>query len=456
MVKSAAGLRAGQVVTALVTMVSAFGIAFVFGWKLALVLSLGVPVLIFASYQLTLVTRRYQNRDALLMDKAGKVASESIHNIWTVQALGRENTFLSLYMEHLEAPFVEARKQALIFSCIVGFCQAVIYAMYAGAFRCGAYLVENQEMEVVDVFRVFFAMAFSAQSIGQTTAYLQDYTKARLSAENIFQLMDHPSSVVDGTSKPEINGKIHFNAVHFWYPSRSTISVLRGLSLNIEKGQTIALVGASGSGKSTIVALLERFYEPSSGQIMVDENDIRNINSSHLRKHIGIVTQEPVLFDCSIRDNIVYGSLEDVDTETIIEAARAANIHDFISSLPQGYDTPAGNSTGQSQLSGGQKQRIAIARALVRNPRILLLDEATSALDASSEKEVQAALDKACEGRTCIIIAHRMSTIRNADLIAVVHNGQIVEQGTHDNLMNLKQRYYELVRHQGIIIKVIS
>lgn len=450
LVKSAAGLRAGQVLGALVTLTSALTIAFVFGWKLAFLLMIAVPILVFASYQLALISRRYQRRDAHLMEQAGKVASESILNIRTVQSLGKEYQFLDLYLQNLVAPLLEAKKQALLFAAVFSFSQAVIYAMYAGAFRFGAYLIETGEMEAVDVYRVFFALAFSAQSVGHTTAYLQDYTRARLAAEKLFQLVDRIPEMVEGTAKPKIQGRVTFRGVHFRYPNRPTVPVLRGLNLEVKPGQTIALVGASGCGKSTIVALLQCFYRPDSGQVMVDGHDVSNIDPNYLRRHMGLVTQEPVLFDCSLRDNIAYGSPEHLEMDDIVKAARTANIHNFITSLPQGYDTMAGSQTGISQLSGGQKQRIAIARALVRNPCILLLDEATSALDATCEKVVQNALDSARQGRTCIIIAHRLSTVQSADIIAVIHRGQVVEQGPHEFLMELRGRYYELVRAQGL------
>jgi ABC-type multidrug transport system fused ATPase/permease subunit len=224
--------------------------------------------------------------------------------------------------------------------------------------------------------------------------------------------------------------------------------VLKGLNLKVEQGQTIALVGSSGCGKSTTVQLLERFYDSLEGKVHLDGADITSLNVAWLRTQMGIVSQEPVLFDYSIRENIAYGdNSREVPMHEIIEAAKQANIHSFIESLPNGYDTPVGDKG--TQLSGGQKQRVAIARALLRNPKILLLDEATSALDTESEKIVQDALDRAQQGRTSIVIAHRLSTIVNADCIYVFHSGKIVEQGTHSELMALKGRYYRLNVAQG-------
>jgi ATP-binding cassette subfamily B (MDR/TAP) protein 1 len=204
--------------------------------------------------------------------------------------------------------------------------------------------------------------------------------------------------------------------------------------------QTVALVGQSGSGKSTVIALLERFYEPDSGVILLDRMEIGSLKISWLRDQMGLVSQEPVLFSGTIRDNITYGKQEEVTEEEITVAARAANAHDFISSMPQGYNTTVGERG--TQLSGGQKQRIAIARAILKDPRILLLDEATSALDAESERIVQDALDRVMVGRTTIIVAHRLSTIQGADMIAVLKGGVIVEKGKHEKLMGVTGGVY--------------
>lgn len=199
--------------------------------------------------------------------------------------------------------------------------------------------------------------------------------------------------------------------------------------------QTVALVGQSGSGKSTVISLLERFYEPDSGLILLDRVEISSLKVSWLRDQMGLVSQEPVLFNGTIRDNITYGKHEEVTEEEVAAAARAANAHEFISSMPQGYNTTVGERG--TQLSGGQKQRIAIARAILKDPRILLLDEATSALDAESERIVQDALNRAMVGRTTVIVAHRLSTIQGADIIAVLKDGTIVEKGRHETLMGI-------------------
>ncbi|MBV95177.1 Bile salt export pump, partial [Eschrichtius robustus] len=251
--------------------------------------------------------------------------------------------------------------------------------------------------------------------------------------------------VKDGSVlKDNFQGQIDFVDCKFTYPSRPDIQVLNGLSVSVGPGQTLAFVGSSGCGKSTSIQLLERFYDPDQGKVMIDGHDTKNVNVQFLRSKIGIVSQEPVLFACSIVDNIKYGdNTKEIPTEKVIEAAKQAQLHDFVMSLPEKYETNVGSQG--SQLSRGEKQRIAIARAIVRDPKILLLDEATSALDTESEKTVQVALDKAREGRTCIVIAHRLSTIRNSDIIAVMSQGIVIEKGTHEELMAQKGAYYKLV-----------
>ncbi|CAF1273098.1 unnamed protein product, partial [Didymodactylos carnosus] len=239
---------------------------------------------------------------------------------------------------------------------------------------------------------------------------------------------------------------IEFNNVHFSYPSRLDIKILNSLSFSIKRGETLALLGSSGCGKSTIVQLLLRFYEPLSGEIRIDGRLIHDYNLQWLRQNIGVVNQEPILFGTTILENIRYGN-DDSTIDDIIDAAKTANAHDFIIKFPNRYQTLVGEHG--AQLSGGQKQRICIARALVNNPKIVIFDEASSALDSQNEKIVHDALAEACKGRTTIIIAHRLSTIRNANKICIIDNGCIIEQGDHETLMmNKDGKYYSIVKLQ--------
>lgn len=277
--------------------------------------------------------------------------------------------------------------------------------------------------------------------------------KAKHAAQELKILFDRKPAIDswsnDGEKLESCEGHIEFRDVHFRYPTRPEQPVLRGLNLHVSPGQYIALVGASGCGKSTTIALLERFYDPLVGGIFVDGKEISSLNINDYRSYIALVSQEPTLYQGTIRENILLGgNRPDVPDSEVEFACREANIYDFIMSLPEGFSTVVGSKG--SLLSGGQKQRIAIARALLRDPKILLLDEATSALDSESEHVVQAALDKAAKGRTTIAVAHRLSTIQKADIIYVFDQGVIVENGTHNDLMKKGGRYSELVNLQSL------
>ncbi|XP_055772636.1 ATP-dependent translocase ABCB1-like [Salvelinus fontinalis] len=313
-------------------------------------------------------------------------------------------------------------------------------------------LEQSGKYNTVLFFRsVFSVITFAAMNIGESASFAPDFDKAKAAAGRILGLLEKKPEIdicsEEGEKPTDFVGDIEFRGIHFAYPTRQNVRVLQGLSVSVGPGQTLALVGESGCGKSTSIQLLERFYSPAEGQVLVDGLDTKTLNLSWLRSQLGLVSQEPILFDCSISENIQYGdNSREVSQDEIEEAAKNANIHDFIMGLPEKYNTRVGDKG--TQMSGGQKQRIAIARALVRQPKVLLLDEATSALDTESEKIVQQVLDAARQGRTCIVIAHRLSTIQNADQIAVIQYGQVTEQGTHTDLMAKGGAYYALVNAQ--------
>ncbi|XP_058867702.1 ATP-dependent translocase ABCB1 [Acipenser ruthenus] len=451
LVKGAAGTRLGLFANSVCTLGVSIIVAFVYGWQLCLLILACLPFLAGANFIQMRSVAGHASKDQSALELSGKISTETVENIRTVVALTREDVFLGMYKESLQGPYRVSMSKAPLYGLTYAIAQAISFFVNAAIFRFGAWLIAHCITEYENVFVVFSVIVFSAMNIGQTSSFAPDYAKAKISAQRIFMLLvDKPTIDIyseDGEKPSDFEGNIEFRNIHFAYPTRQTSQVLQGLSVKADKGQTLALVGGSGCGKSTLVQLLERFYDPATGQVLADGYDTKCLNLAWLRSQMGLVSQEPILFDCSIAENIQYGDTTRVVTqEEIEEAAESANIHNFIQSLPEKYSTNVGDKG--AQLSGGQKQRIAIARALIRKPKVLLLDEATSALDTESEKIVQQALDEARQGRTCIVIAHRLSTIRNADQIAVIQNGEIVEQGTHSQLIAKEGAYYALVNAQ--------
>uniref|UniRef100_A0A8C2I860 ATP-binding cassette, sub-family B (MDR/TAP), member 11a n=1 Tax=Cyprinus carpio TaxID=7962 RepID=A0A8C2I860_CYPCA len=448
MVQGATGSQIGMIVNSLTNIGASFIIAYYFSWKLSLVVTCFLPLIgLSGVFQAKMLTG-FANEDKNALEAAGQVSSEALSNIRTIAGLAKEKHFVSQYEEKLQAPYKRAKQKAHVYGICFAFAQCVIFMAFAASFRYGGYLVSNEGLPYMMVFRVISALVTSATALGRASSFTPDYAKAKIAAAQLFKLLDRVPKIsmsnTEGQSWDDFKGQIEFKGCRFTYPSRPDIQVLRGLEVSVHPGQTLAFVGSSGCGKSTSVQLLERFYDPDEGQVLIDGRPSVSISVPFLRSQIGIVSQEPVLFDCSIAENIQYGdNSRTVSMKEIVEAAKKAYLHDFVMTLPDKYETQVGAQG--SQLSRGQKQRIAIARAIVRNPKILLLDEATSALDTESEKVVQAALDEARQGRTCIVIAHRLSTIQTADIIAVMSQGVVIEKGTHEELMARKAAYYKLV-----------
>jgi len=450
-IQGATGVRIGSILQNLVGLGVGIGIAFSASWRLSLLTLACIPFVAAAGSVQMMQLAGTMKTMTRLYEQAGQVAAEAVENMRTVSSLCIERLFLKKYADSLKQPSQKFKKQAHLTGVSMGLAEAVIFFTYAAVFTYGNYLMNLEvghsgKLTFTSLMKVFSGIVFSAMTIGQTMSLLPDYGKAKASAFKLFKLIREPPIIdayTEKGKKPAVKGLLRFDNVKFNYPSRPDLPVLKGLSFKVDKGKTIALVGQSGCGKSTSVQLSERFYDVLDGNVTIDDIDIREINVAHLRQQMGLVSQEPILFDYSIEENIKYGALfRKVTEDEVRRAAIAANINNFILSLPDGYNTRVGEKG--TQLSGGQKQRIAIARALVRNPKILLLDEATSALDNESEKVVQEALDRAREGRTCLVIAHRLSTIQTADLICVIQEGSVVESGTHAELIAMRGVYYNL------------
>lgn len=444
------GESQGRLFQAFFTTIVALLISFVAGsWVLSLFMLVILPVLVFGNVFRSKHAhgKRVVSND---MTAVGAHASEVLNNIRTVISLGMERTLCDHFDTLLDVPMKGGEREAQVNGLAVGFCSFVVYATYAFTFWYGGKLVNDGDITFRQLLRSLMAIIMSSESIGSSIAYVTDADSAFYSGDIIMGLRDRKPAIDsfdNGGLRPQrVDGKIEFKDVLFRYPARPEVTVLKHYNLTIEAGQTVAFCGPSGGGKSTCISLLERFYDPVRGQVLLDGVDTKQLNVQWLRGQIGLVGQEPTLFIGSIAENIAYGLESTPSREEIEAAAKMANAHDFISQFPDGYDTQVGNKG--EQLSGGQKQRIAIARAILKNPQILLLDEATSALDSESEKIVQAALDKvvALQRRTTIIIAHRLSTIRKADKICVVSGGKVAEQGTHE----------ELVAQSGIYAKLLE
>ncbi|KAI0212568.1 ATP-dependent translocase ABCB1 [Lamellibrachia satsuma] len=446
-VHGASGIKLASTLQGAVSVVTGIVIGFIYSWELTLAILAFAPFLVVSGMLQFKMMQGNTGTSQGALEGAGKIATESMENIRTVASLSKEAHFVKEYQKLTDVPYKQSLKKAHLIGIAFSFSQALVYIVHAVAFYFGAWLVEHRGLQFVDVFKVFGAIVFGAMGMGQGNAFVPDYAKAKAAAARIFNIIDREPEIdafsTDGLKPQSAEGAVELQEVQFRYPSRPTVTVLKNMSIVIEPGKTVALVGSSGCGKSTIVQLLERFYDPTHGSLLIDGHRLGEYNIAWLRAQIGLVSQEPVLFNCSIAENIAYGdNSREVPMNEITEAARQANIHNFIVSLPQGYETNVGDKG--VQMSGGQKQRIAIARALVRNPKILLLDEATSALDTESEKIVQDALDRAQQGRTSIVIAHRLSTIQNADCILVIKNGRIVEMGTHSQLVAKRGAFFEL------------
>uniref|UniRef100_A0A0E0N171 MDR-like ABC transporter n=1 Tax=Oryza rufipogon TaxID=4529 RepID=A0A0E0N171_ORYRU len=443
-VRRLVGDNLALIVQAVATLTTGFAIAFAADWRLALIITCVIPLVGAQGYAQVKFLKGFSEESKEMYEDANQVAADAVGSIRTVASFCSEKRVVAIYNKKCEALRKQGIRSGIVGGIGLSFSNLMLYLTYGLCFYVGAKFVSQGKTTFSDVFKVFFALVLAAVGVSQSSALSTNATKARDSAISIFSIIDRKSRIDsssdEGAIMENVTGSIDFNNVSFKYPSRPDVQIFSDFTLHIPSQKTIALVGESGSGKSTIIALLERFYDPDSGNISLDGVEIRSLKVSWLRDQMGLVGQEPVLFNDTIRANITYGKHSEVTEEEITAVAKAANAHEFVSSLPQGYDTVVGEKG--VQLSGGQKQRVAIARAILKDPKILLLDEATSALDAESERVVQDALDRVMVNRTTIVVAHRLSTIKGADMIAVLKEGKIAEKGKHEALLRIKDGAY--------------
>jgi ATP-binding cassette subfamily B protein len=422
---------------------------FVTSWKLTLLMLAVVPAIALGAVMYGRRVRRLSRDVQDALGHAASVGEESLAGIRTVRAFAAEKMEAARYADAVERSFVLAKKRSAMTAIVMGAAMMAALSATSLVMWYGGRLVWDGRMTVGDLTSFLVYTMFVAFSLGALGDLWADFMRAAGAAERIFEIVDRVPAIPSegGQVLDRVEGKIELEHVDFSYPARPDVPVLRDMELRVAPGEVVAVVGPSGAGKSTIAALLSRLYDPNRGVVMLDGRDVRTLDPSWLRRQIGVVSQEPLLFSASIEDNIRYGR-STATKEEIEAAARAANAHDFIAKFPEGYATKVGERG--VQLSGGQKQRVAIARAVLKDPRILILDEATSALDAESEHLVQQALDRLLEGRTTLVIAHRLSTVKTADKVLVLDGGKIVQQGTHASLVGEAGLYRKLVERQFV------
>ncbi|OLY83107.1 Multidrug resistance protein 1B, partial [Smittium mucronatum] len=457
LIQDGTGPKLSLLIQLTTTFVSSFVIGFIKGWKMALVVMSIIPVLVVIGLFMSISVDKKTKVTLECRAKSGSIANEALSSMKTVMAFNGQKRESARYNSSNDLAAKAELSKSFSLALGLGGIYFCTYAIYSLGFWYGSKLIRMGQLDPASVLNVFFAFVIGGFSLGGAAPSISAVTSARGAAANVFDVIDRvspidPIEMDNGVKVDSFIGEIEFDNVSFSYPSRNDTKALDGFTMKIKPGQKVALVGHSGCGKSTTIGLIQRFYDVDSGSVKIDGVDIHQYNVRSLRQNMGIVSQEPVLFDTSILKNIQYGAKDYEKSpptfEQIVQACKEANIHDFIMSLPLKYDTVVGERG--AQLSGGQKQRIAIARSLIRNPQILLLDEATSALDTESERLVQDALDRSSKNRTTITVAHRLSTIKDSDVIYVCNKGRVVEYGTHEELVGRNGAYSALVNAQTI------
>ncbi|CAJ1778786.1 unnamed protein product [Sphenostylis stenocarpa] len=451
-VRSLVGDRMALLVQTFSAVITAYTMGLIISWRLSIVMIAVQPIIIACFYTRRVLLKSMSNKSVKAQQQSSKLASEAVSNLRTVTAFSSQDRILKMLAAAQQGPSRENIRQSWFAGIGLGFSQGIASCVWALDFWYGGKLISYGHITTKTFFESFMVLVSTGRIIADAGSMTTDLARGGDVVASIFGIIDRCTKIEgddpNGYKAEKLVGEIEFHDVHFAYPTRPNVGIFQGFCMKMEAGKSTALVGQSGSGKSTIIGLIERFYDPLKGMVTIDGMDIKWYNLKSLRKHIALVSQEPTLFGGTIRENIAYGRGGKVDESEIIEAARAANAHDFIAGLKEGYETWCGEKG--VQLSGGQKQRIAIARAILKNPKVLLLDEATSALDCQSEKVVQDTLMRVMIGRTSVVVAHRLSTIHNCDAIAVLEKGRVVETGTHSSLLAKGPcgAYYSLVTLQ--------
>ncbi|KAK3152358.1 hypothetical protein QOZ80_2BG0157840 [Eleusine coracana subsp. coracana] len=424
-----------------------YAVGFALLWQLALVALPSVLLLIIPGFMYGRILIGLARRIREQYVRPGAIAQQAMSCVRTVYSFAAERSTMARFSAALEESARLGIKQGLAKGVAIG-SSGISFAIHGFNIWYGSRLVMYHGYQGGTVYAVSTGIVVGGTALGSALSNVKYFSEASSAAERILEVIQRVPKIDSendaGEELANVAGEVEFKNVEFCYPSRPESPIFVSFNLRMPAGRTLALVGGSGSGKSTVIALLERFYDPSGGEVTLDGVDIRRLRLKWLRAQMGLVSQEPALFATSIRENILFGK-EGATEEEVVAAAKAANAHNFISQLPQAYDTQVGEHG--VQMSGGQKQRIAIARAILKSPKILLLDEATSALDTSSELVVQEALDLVSMGRTTIVIAHRLSTIRNAHTIAVMQSGEVKELGSHDELIANENGLYSSLLH---------
>ncbi|KAL4455399.1 hypothetical protein ABPG74_012551 [Tetrahymena malaccensis] len=462
-IQSALGEKTCIFIYSLSMFIGSLIIAFIRGWQIALVAIAVTPLIASAGYFDQWVSEGIVKKTSSAYSSAGGISEQALSAIRTVKGLNGQDFEQNKYSNMIKKAFQVSLKFSIYQGVGLGLQNMMFFFDFALTFWVGSKFIEDEvynhnqgrSYNFSDVLTAFLAIMMSSFELGQAMNSIKAFTQARQAGFNMFQILNRQSKVdlnengID-LSKKQISGEIKFENVDFSYPTHLDTKILKNLNISIQPNKKTAFVGESGSGKSTIVQLIERFYDPQGGNIYLDGINLKDFKLTSLRQSIGYVGQEPVLFATTIRENLLYGK-RDATEEQMIEALKQANAWQFIEKLEKGLDTYVG--TSGAQFSGGQKQRISIARAILKNPKILLLDEATSALDRKNEAQIQSTLDSVSQGLTTIVVAHRLSTIQNSDEIIVLDKGVIVERGTHDDLLKNNGAYFKFVEKQKIIEK---